>query len=85
MGSGVKASLVGLGVMIFCSAGGVAQVPDSAPRAQVLLRRDIAAAIPQLQKTISLQLEGASLDEALQTVSHRAELPITYNDAILPR
>jgi len=85
MGSGVKGSLVGLGVMIFCSAGGVAQVPDSAPRAQVLLRRDIAAAIPQLQKTISLQLEGASLDEALQTVAHRAELPITYNDAILPR
>src|SRR2546429_4274822 len=85
MGSGVKGSLVGLGVMIFCSAGSVAQVPDSAPRAQVLLRRDIAAAIPQLQKTISLQLEGASLDEALQTVAHQAELPITYNDAILPR
>src|SRR6266566_3687686 len=85
MGSGVKGSLVVLGVIIFCSATGVAQVPDSAPRAQVLLRRDIAAAIPQLQKTISLQLEGASLDEALQTVSHRAELPITYNDAILPR
>src|SRR2546429_5178199 len=85
MGSGVKGSLVGLGVMIFCSAGSVAQVPDSAPRAQVLLRRDIAAAIPQLQKTISLQLEGASLGEALQTGAHQAELPITYNDAILPR
>src|SRR2546425_11177848 len=85
MGSGVKGSIVVLGVMIAGSAGGVAQVPDAAPRAQVLLRRDIAAAIPQLQRTISLQLEGASLDEALRTVAHRAELPITYNDAILPR
>src|SRR6266699_3180553 len=85
MGSGVKRSLVVFGAMIAFSTGGVAQVPDSAPRVQVLLRRDIAAAIPQLQKTISLQLEGASLDEALQAVAHQAELPITYNDAILPR
>src|SRR6266702_4689258 len=85
MGRRMKDSFVVLAMMIIVSAGGVAQVPDSAPRAQVLLRRDIAAAIPQLQKTISLQLEGASLDEALQTVAHQAELPITYNDAILPR
>jgi outer membrane receptor protein involved in Fe transport len=85
MGRRIRDSLVVLAMMITVSAGGVAQVPDSAPRVQVLLRRDIAAAIPQLQRTISLQLEGASLDEALRTVAHRAELPITYNDAILPR
>jgi len=85
MGSGLKVSLVVLGTVIAFSTGAVAQVPDGAPTAQVLLRRDIAAAIPQLQRTISLQLEGASLDEALQTVAHQAELPITYNDAILPR
>src|SRR5260370_2666218 len=85
MGSGAKGSLVVLGMMIARSAGGVAQVPDNLPKAQVLLRGDVAAALPQLQRRISLQLEGASLDEALQAVAHRAELPITYNDAILPR
>ena len=81
----VRASLVALATVVLVPRASIAQVPDTAPRAQVLLRRDIAAAIPQLRKTISLQLEGASLDEALQTVAHQAELPITYNDAILPR
>src|SRR5882762_2269830 len=81
----VNAITIVFGAMFAPSAGSARQIPDTAPKAQVLLRRDIAAAIPQLQKTISLQLEGASLDEALQTVAHRAELPITYNDAILPR
>lgn len=53
--------------------------------AGVLLRRDVAAAIPQLRRKISLRLEGASMEEAFRTIALKADLPLTYNDRILPR
>jgi outer membrane receptor protein involved in Fe transport len=58
---------------------------DTGPGSPVLLRREIAAAIPQLKRNISLRLEGVSLERALETIARQADLPITYNDAILPR
>lgn len=51
----------------------------------VLFDREIAAAFPQLQRSISVDLQGASIEDALQTVSREADLPITYSDRVLPR
>jgi outer membrane receptor protein involved in Fe transport len=72
------------GVLAVLAVGSEAQTPENGSRPDVLLRRDVAVAIPQLNRTISVRLQGASLDEALRTVAHEAGLPLTYNDAILP-
>ncbi len=72
----VGGGLLGLGVLGALTSRGVAQVPDTAPGLQVLLRRDFAAAIPQLGRSISVRLEGASLDEALRMVADQAGLPM---------
>jgi TonB-linked SusC/RagA family outer membrane protein len=46
---------------------------------------DLAAAFPQLNRTISLRLEGTSIEDAVRTVARESGLALTYNDAILPR
>ncbi len=69
-----------------CPRNAPGQDPDnSAPGGRVsVLSGDLAAAMPRLQRTISLQLEGTSFEEAMRTVAQKADLPLTYNDAVLP-
>ena len=78
-------ALVACGAVVALTLRAEGQVPDTGSRPEVLLRRDVALAIPQLNRTISVRFEGAPLDEALRTVARQADLPLTYNDAILPR
>ncbi|HEX3867790.1 MAG TPA: SusC/RagA family TonB-linked outer membrane protein, partial [Gemmatimonadaceae bacterium] len=51
----------------------------------VYIVANAAALVPQLQRNISLQLSGVSVEQALREIARRADVPITYNDAILPR
>lgn len=46
---------------------------------------DAAALVPQLRRNISLKLAGVSVEQALREIGQRANVPITYNDAILPK
>jgi len=79
--------LLAVGTMVGLASPLPAQQPgpDTGTGSAVLLRREIAAAIPQLKRSISLRLEGVTLERALETIARQADLPITYNDAILPR
>jgi TonB-dependent SusC/RagA subfamily outer membrane receptor len=46
---------------------------------------DVATGIPQLRRSIALNLTGVTLETALREIGRRSELPITYNDRILPK
>ena len=46
---------------------------------------DGATLVPQLRRNISLKLTGVSVEQALREIGKRANVPITYNDAILPK
>jgi TonB-linked SusC/RagA family outer membrane protein len=60
--------------------------PGPAPAHQaVRIVADAAALVPQLHRNISLKLSGVSVEQALREIGRRAEVPITYNDVILPK
>ncbi len=46
---------------------------------------DGSSLIPQLRRNISLRLDGVSVEQALREIGRQANVPITYNDVILPK
>jgi TonB-linked SusC/RagA family outer membrane protein len=46
---------------------------------------DIVTGIPQLRRSIAINLTGVTIETALREIGRRSELPITYNDRILPK
>ncbi len=62
-----------------------AQSGSGFPTEAVTIVSDPASLVPQLRRSISLQLSGVSVEQALREIARRANVPITYNDAILPR
>src|SRR5262249_47525743 len=61
-----------------------AQVGGS-PTSGVYVVSDGASLVPQLRRNISLSLSGVPVETALREISRRADVPITYNDLILPK
>ena len=46
---------------------------------------DVATGIPQLRRSIAINFTGVTIETALREIGRRSELPITYNDRILPK
>jgi len=51
----------------------------------VAVAMDAVALVPHLRRNISLNLVGVSVEQALRKIGQLANVPITYNDAILPK
>ena len=77
-----------IGLVALSALGGPmlwAQDVGSSPTETVRIVSDAASLVPQLHKNISLKLSGVSVERALREIGKRADVPITYNDAILPK
>src|SRR5690242_1792814 len=73
------AALIGLiATQAFASQG-------SYPTRSVEVVSDASSLVPQLRRNISLSLRGVSVETALREIGKRADVPITYNDVILPK
>jgi TonB-linked SusC/RagA family outer membrane protein len=80
-----SAALVLLGWQSPLASPLAAQGGGGSPTESVRLVADAATLVPQLHRSISLRLAGVSVEAALREIGRRADVPITYNDAILPR
>ena len=71
--------------MLDAHSARAAQSNPGSPRESVRIVADAASLVPQLHRNISLKLTGVSVEQALREIGRRANVPITYNDAILPK